>query len=212
MKNLCRSLNITKAWSEALWFQRVSSLVSFWISLWRILRFIFFSIFILILSNVASIWHQDRIERMAQMIRSEYDGTTIHLICILKGGSAFFEDLCHALRAIHRFRYITILHMYIECSSCKSVSIYQPYIYCLCFTVIALTCLLLSISFDARVMLEQNQLEMSKYIPPPLLLIFSTWTLVFNYFRIHRVSDHWDWLGYFERQALFIGWRYRWFR
>ncbi len=39
------------------------------------------------------------------MIRQDYDGTTIHLMCVLKGGSAFFENLCQQLRAIHRFRY-----------------------------------------------------------------------------------------------------------
>jgi hypothetical protein len=31
---------------------------------------------------------------MAQMIRNDYAATTIHLLCVLKGGSAFFEDLC----------------------------------------------------------------------------------------------------------------------
>jgi len=45
----------------------------------------------------------DRIERMAQMIRNDYAATTIHLLCVLKGGSAFFEDLCQQLRAIHRY-------------------------------------------------------------------------------------------------------------
>jgi hypoxanthine phosphoribosyltransferase len=45
----------------------------------------------------------DRIEKLAQTIRRDYDGVTVHLMCILKGGSAFFEELCTQLRAIHRF-------------------------------------------------------------------------------------------------------------
>eukprot|EP00618_Florenciella_parvula_P013856 CAMPEP_0119542830 /NCGR_PEP_ID=MMETSP1344-20130328/53804_1 /TAXON_ID=236787 /ORGANISM="Florenciella parvula, Strain CCMP2471" /LENGTH=239 /DNA_ID=CAMNT_0007587093 /DNA_START=58 /DNA_END=777 /DNA_ORIENTATION=+ len=44
----------------------------------------------------------DRIERLARKIRTDYDGVTVHLLCVLKGGSAFFQDIVEALRAIHR--------------------------------------------------------------------------------------------------------------
>ena len=44
----------------------------------------------------------DRIERLARLIRSDYEGVTVHLLCVLKGGSAFFQDIVEALRAIHR--------------------------------------------------------------------------------------------------------------
>ena len=44
----------------------------------------------------------DRIERLARLIRSDYEGTTVHLLCVLKGGSAFFQDIVEVFRAIHR--------------------------------------------------------------------------------------------------------------
>lgn len=44
---------------------------------------------------------QDRVEKLAADIRSSYAHTTVHLICVLKGGSAFFHDLQSAFRALH---------------------------------------------------------------------------------------------------------------
>jgi len=37
----------------------------------------------------------DRVEKLAGDISSDYNGHTIHLLCVLKGGSTFFSDLCH---------------------------------------------------------------------------------------------------------------------
>ncbi len=43
----------------------------------------------------------DRVEKLAGDISQDYNGQTIHLLCVLKGGSTFFSDLCHALRRFH---------------------------------------------------------------------------------------------------------------
>lgn len=45
----------------------------------------------------------DRVEKLAYDIMSDYQGQTIHLLCVLKGGSIFFQDLCHALRKFHNY-------------------------------------------------------------------------------------------------------------
>ena len=45
----------------------------------------------------------DRIQKLAYDIRKHYRGTTIHLLCVLKGGSAFFQDLQVCLRNFHNF-------------------------------------------------------------------------------------------------------------
>ncbi|KAJ0394835.1 hypothetical protein P43SY_006396 [Pythium insidiosum] len=46
---------------------------------------------------------QDRVEKIAQDIRYDYEGKTIHLLCVLKGGSAFFHDLVEKLRLFHKY-------------------------------------------------------------------------------------------------------------
>eukprot|EP00903_Cladosiphon_okamuranus_P009348 g8914.t1 len=43
----------------------------------------------------------DRIQKLAKDIRHDYADTTIHLLCVLKGGSAYFHDLIAALRRFH---------------------------------------------------------------------------------------------------------------
>jgi len=45
----------------------------------------------------------DRVEKLAADITADYRGHTIHLICVLKGGSTFFYDLCAALRRFHDY-------------------------------------------------------------------------------------------------------------
>jgi hypoxanthine phosphoribosyltransferase len=45
----------------------------------------------------------DRIEKLASDIIQDYHGQTIHLLCVLKGGSTFFQDLCNALRKFHDY-------------------------------------------------------------------------------------------------------------
>ena len=45
----------------------------------------------------------DRIEKLAYDMMQDYHGETIHLMCVLKGGSAFFQDLCSALRKFHDY-------------------------------------------------------------------------------------------------------------
>lgn len=43
----------------------------------------------------------DRVEKLAYDITTDYEGHTIHLLCVLKGGSTFFMDLCNAMRKFH---------------------------------------------------------------------------------------------------------------
>lgn len=45
----------------------------------------------------------DRVEKIAQDIRYDYEGKTLHLLCVLKGGSAFFHDLVAKLRLFHKY-------------------------------------------------------------------------------------------------------------
>jgi hypoxanthine phosphoribosyltransferase len=45
----------------------------------------------------------DRVEKLASDITADYRGHTIHLVCVLKGGSTFFYDLCSALRRFHDY-------------------------------------------------------------------------------------------------------------
>ncbi|EQC36483.1 hypothetical protein SDRG_05937 [Saprolegnia diclina VS20] len=45
----------------------------------------------------------DRIEKLAQDIRHAYQGQTIHLLCVLKGGAAFFHALIEKLRLFHKY-------------------------------------------------------------------------------------------------------------
>lgn len=45
----------------------------------------------------------DRVEKLAYDICEDYSGKTLHLLCVLKGGSAFFADLCNAIRKFHDF-------------------------------------------------------------------------------------------------------------
>jgi len=46
---------------------------------------------------------QDRICKLARDIRQAYPQTTIHLMCVLKGGAAFFHDLQRHLRTYHDY-------------------------------------------------------------------------------------------------------------
>ena len=45
----------------------------------------------------------DRVEKLAYDIIQDYHGQTIHLLCVLKGGSTFFQDLSIALRKFHDY-------------------------------------------------------------------------------------------------------------
>lgn len=45
----------------------------------------------------------DRVEKLAYDIHQDYVGETIHILCVLKGGSTFFQDLCNALRKFHTY-------------------------------------------------------------------------------------------------------------
>jgi hypoxanthine phosphoribosyltransferase len=45
----------------------------------------------------------DRVEKLARDIRNDYEGKTLHLLCVLKGGSAFFHDLVAKLRLFHKY-------------------------------------------------------------------------------------------------------------
>ena len=52
---------------------------------------------------------QDRIRKLARDIRSQYEGETIHLVCVLKGGSRYFHNLMDELRYLHENRGETYL-------------------------------------------------------------------------------------------------------
>jgi hypothetical protein len=43
----------------------------------------------------------DRIEKLAYDITQDYNGQTIHMICVLKGGSTFFHELSTAIKKFH---------------------------------------------------------------------------------------------------------------
>jgi len=45
----------------------------------------------------------DRVEKLAKDILSSYANETVHLLCVLKGGSQFFQDLCVAMRKVHDY-------------------------------------------------------------------------------------------------------------
>lgn len=64
----------------------------------------------------------DRVEKLAHDIRQAYDGQTVHLLCILKGGSAFFHDLVERLRLFHQYNkldYIPFTFDFIRVKSYK---------------------------------------------------------------------------------------------
>eukprot|EP00953_Heterococcus_sp_UTEX-ZZ885_P027650 14810-Heterococcus_DN1.PRE.1 len=46
---------------------------------------------------------KDRVNKLAMDIRTAYHGQTVHLMCVLKGGTSFFQDLIHALRQFHDY-------------------------------------------------------------------------------------------------------------
>jgi hypothetical protein len=45
-----------------------------------------------------------RIDKLAHDIIKDYDGRTIHMLCVLKGAEKFFHDLCASIRAYHAFQ------------------------------------------------------------------------------------------------------------
>lgn len=55
----------------------------------------------------------DRVEKLAYDITQDYQGNTIHLLCVLKGGSTFFMDLCNAMRKFHNCKMI-LQHLFYE--------------------------------------------------------------------------------------------------
>jgi hypoxanthine phosphoribosyltransferase len=63
---------------------------------------------------------KDRIEKLAQEIHEDYQGRSIHIICILKGGEKIFSDLTNSLHNLNS-RYgqksIPITHDFIKASS-----------------------------------------------------------------------------------------------
>ena len=66
----------------------------------------------------------DRVEKLAYDITKDYEGETIHLLCVLKGGSTFFQDLCNALRKFHNYtrqNYIPFTFDFIRVKSYEGV-------------------------------------------------------------------------------------------
>lgn len=44
----------------------------------------------------------DRVDKLAHDILSCYEGKSIHFLCVLKGGSTFFQDLCNSIKNIYK--------------------------------------------------------------------------------------------------------------
>uniref|UniRef100_A0A6U5EGW1 Phosphoribosyltransferase domain-containing protein n=1 Tax=Corethron hystrix TaxID=216773 RepID=A0A6U5EGW1_9STRA len=73
---------------------------------------------------------QDRICKLARDVRSAYPGVTIHLVCVLKGGAAFFHDLQRHLRVYHDYlspaaasgSYIPFTLDFVRCKSYEGTS------------------------------------------------------------------------------------------
>jgi hypothetical protein len=51
----------------------------------------------------------DRIEKLAADILVDYKDITIHLLCVLKGGSAFFKVLTDSIRALHDCKFPSLI-------------------------------------------------------------------------------------------------------
>eukprot|EP00598_Pedospumella_elongata_P012900 CAMPEP_0185012568 /NCGR_PEP_ID=MMETSP1098-20130426/98369_1 /TAXON_ID=89044 /ORGANISM="Spumella elongata, Strain CCAP 955/1" /LENGTH=246 /DNA_ID=CAMNT_0027541633 /DNA_START=135 /DNA_END=875 /DNA_ORIENTATION=+ len=67
----------------------------------------------------------DRIEKLAHDIMEDYHGVTIHLICVLKGGSTFFSDLSSCMKKIHNYnreKYIPYTFDFIRVKSYEGTS------------------------------------------------------------------------------------------
>ncbi len=44
---------------------------------------------------------KDRVHRIADSIRQDYPGVTVHLLCVLKGSISYFNDLVDWLRTVN---------------------------------------------------------------------------------------------------------------
>ncbi len=63
---------------------------------------------------------KDRIEKLSQEIHEDYQGKSIHIVCILKGGEKIFADLTnnlHTLNSRYGQKSIPITHDFIRASS-----------------------------------------------------------------------------------------------
>lgn len=61
-----------------------------------------------------------RVDKLALDIIQDYRGETLHLLCVLKGGSTFFHDLCKAITKFHESsgkRHVPYLFDFIRVSS-----------------------------------------------------------------------------------------------
>ena len=65
---------------------------------------------------------RSRVEKVAKDIATDYRGETIYLLCVLKGGSAFFTDLCEALNKFHAYEGKTYLPHVFDFIKVKSYS------------------------------------------------------------------------------------------
>jgi len=65
----------------------------------------------------------DRVEKLADDILKSYSqGTTLHLICVLKGGNAFFNDLQTCIRNQHTGSNVPFTFDFIRCKSYTGTS------------------------------------------------------------------------------------------
>mmetsp|Transcript_23654 Transcript_23654/g.18097 ORF Transcript_23654/g.18097 Transcript_23654/m.18097 type:complete len:234 (+) Transcript_23654:29-730(+) len=67
----------------------------------------------------------DRVEKLAWDISKDYQGTTIHMLVVLKGASTFFGDLTNALRRFHdyaRLNYIPYTFDFIRVKSYENMN------------------------------------------------------------------------------------------
>lgn len=68
----------------------------------------------------------DRVEKLASDIISDYSAnnntTTLHLICVLKGGNGFFNDLQTCLRSLWNAPHVPYTFDFIRCKSYEGTS------------------------------------------------------------------------------------------
>lgn len=74
-----------------------------------------------------------RIQKLAKDIREDYKNTTIHLLCVLKGGSAYFQDLITALRRFHDYSdHVRALPSATGSESVSAAHFFELIVWCAC--------------------------------------------------------------------------------
>ena len=64
----------------------------------------------------------DRVEKLARDVLNDYSDKTMHLVCVLKGGSDFFHDLITQIRRIQTHSCTGTIPFTVDFIRCKSYS------------------------------------------------------------------------------------------